>query len=240
MLIWAAEADVSDMERLQESIGAALHNARRLLEDADYLRFAEPPATAYYLALIAQEECAKAFLLALARRRIVPWDQHILRATRDHACKQLTCVVMEYVTPELDEFLERCDAIHIHDLPALPRRVADAMNILRHEKIGRWVSRSWFWAEEPEYDSGALRIAEGRHDARKQDALYVRLSSDASLASVPSVAVLELDAEIERAARFAGLVDRLLEDEAYPGLDWDMIEAALRALFTDPIAAEAG
>jgi hypothetical protein len=114
------------------------------------------------------------------------------------------------------------------------------MNILRHEKIGRWVSRSWFWAEEPEYDSGELRIAEGRHDARKQDALYVRLSSDASLASVPSVAVLELDAEIERAARFAGLVDRLLEDEAHPGLDWDMIEAALRALFTDPIAAEAG
>jgi len=75
---------------------------------------------------------------------------------------QLLCVAMEYLNPELDEFLERCNAVVLrHELPRFPAEVADAMNILRHVKIGRWVSRSWVWAEDPEYDKEAGRFQEG-------------------------------------------------------------------------------
>src|SRR2546422_169405 len=47
-------------KRIEQSAKAGLRNAQRLLIDADLLQFDQPPATAYYLALIAQEECAQA------------------------------------------------------------------------------------------------------------------------------------------------------------------------------------
>jgi|SRR6266849_1031 len=156
-------------KRIEQSAKAVLHNARRLLIDADLLQFDQPPATAYYLALIAQEECAKAFLLGLVCRQVIPWSSHILRASRDHTCKQLLCVVMEYLNPEQDEFLERCNAVVLrHEQPRFPAKVADAMNILRHEKIGRWISPSWVWAEDPKYDEDAQAIANGQFDRRKR------------------------------------------------------------------------
>jgi AbiV family abortive infection protein len=221
--------------RLEESLRAVLKNVRRLLDDADFLQFNEPPATAYYLSLIAQEECAKAFLLALVHRQVIPWSPHILRASRDHTCKQLLCVVMEYLNPELDEFLERCNAVVLHHvLPRFPAKVADAMNILRHEKIGRWVSRAWVWAEDPQYDKEALDIAEGQRDRQKQDALYVRLAADGRLAAAPTPVTKEnVKTEMERAARFVGLVDRFLEGASHPGLDYDKVEGAFRLLFTE-------
>jgi AbiV family abortive infection protein len=89
------------MTRIEQSVRAALTNGHCLLDDADFLQFSDPPATAYFLSLIAQEEFAKAFLLALVRRGIVPWDQHVLRATRDHTCKQLLCVVMDSMEDRL-------------------------------------------------------------------------------------------------------------------------------------------
>lgn len=55
---------------------------------------------------------------------------------------------------------------------------------------------------------------------------------------MPSATVPELDIEIDRAGRFAGLVDNLLEDGSYPGLGWDMIEVAFRMLFTEPPKVE--
>ncbi|MDI6808886.1 MAG: AbiV family abortive infection protein [Candidatus Eisenbacteria bacterium] len=226
------------MKRIEESVRAILQNARRLLDDAEFLKLNEPPATGYYLSLIAQEECAKAFLLALVQRQVIPWNQHILRASRDHTCKQLLCVIMEFLNPELEEFIERCNARGLrHELPRLPPRVADAMNILRHEKIGRWISRNWVWAEDPEYDKEARDIAEGERDRQKQDALYVRLAPDGGLAAVRATMTnADVTAEMERAARMAGLVDRLLEGDPHPGLDYAKVEEAFRLLFTEPPA----
>lgn len=97
-------------EKLVVSAQAALANAARLLDDADYLAFGEPPTTAQFLAAIAQEEIAKAFLLALVVRRVIPWDQRLLRAARDHTCKQLLNLVIEYLSPDTEEFLERSNA----------------------------------------------------------------------------------------------------------------------------------
>ncbi len=48
--------------KLAESARACLKNGHRLLDDAEFLEFSEPPTTAYFLSLIAQEEFAKALL----------------------------------------------------------------------------------------------------------------------------------------------------------------------------------
>jgi AbiV family abortive infection protein len=218
--------------RFEQAIRACLENGRRLLDDVESLQLNNSAATAYFLVMIAQEEFAKGFLLALVLRRVIPWDAYLFRATRDHTCKQLLCLIMEYLWPEDEEFKARCDAVILHhERPRFPAKVADAINILRHEKIGRWRSRNWGWAEDPEYNPEALAIAEGKLDRLKQDALYVRLGSDGGLAAMPSQYRDKLvEIEIDRAQRFATLVKNLLV-APIPGLDYDTVEETFRILF---------
>ena len=220
-------------EKLRKSANICLQNGRRLLDDAEFLEFGEPPTTAHFLTLIAQEEFAKAFLLALVVRGVIPWDQRLLRAARDHVCKQLLCVVMDYISPDTDEFLERCNAVVLrHEIRDLPRKVVDAIDILRHEKLGRWVEHSWVWAKDPEYDPEALAVAEGRQDRLKQDTLYVRLGRDGSVANIPHGATYEsVHAERERGARIARMAEGVLAGDKFPGLDYDKVEELFLALF---------
>lgn len=122
-------------DRILESIEAIIENGRRLLEDADMIEFGEPPATAFFIIRIAQEEFAKAFLLFIVHSGAIPWNKHILRATRDHRCKQLLCAVMDWINPSTDWFLTRCNDDKLrHELFEFTTTVADAINILRYEK----------------------------------------------------------------------------------------------------------
>jgi AbiV family abortive infection protein len=52
-------------QALRKSALAALANGKRLNDEAEYLRYEEPPTTAHFLIILAQEELAKAFLLGL-------------------------------------------------------------------------------------------------------------------------------------------------------------------------------
>jgi AbiV family abortive infection protein len=219
--------------RLKESARASLTNGRRLLDDVEWLDYEEHRTTAYFLTQIAQEEFAKAFLLALVVRGVIPWDRRLLRAARDHTCKQLLGVVMDYLNPDYDEFKERCDAVILrHELLPMPRKIADAMNIFCHEKIGRWTEHTWVWDEDPEYDREALAVAEGRQDRIKQDALYARLATDGGVASTPVVVASEaLRAERERASRMCSLAEGTLDGAPHPGLDFDDVAETLRSVF---------
>lgn len=220
-------------DRLSDAVRACLSNGRRLLDDAQALEFADPLASAYFLTLIAQEEFAKAFLLTLVVRDVIPWDRRLLRAARDHRCKQLLMCVMDYLQPDTQEFMDRCNAlIERCELPNVPAKVADAINILRYEKIGRWSNSHWVWAENPEYDATALAIAEGQQDRHKQDAIYVRLAANGGVASVPTgVNDGVLTAERDRAERFARLAADTLSGEPNPGLDYEQVETWFRLLF---------
>ena len=222
-------------KRLDKSVRVVIQNATRLLTDAQFLESFEPPTSAWFFALIAQEELAKAFMLCLTNRGTIPWNPHILRALQDHRCKQLVCLVMDYLAPDIDEFIARSNAVVIKkELPIMPQRVADALNILRHEKIGRWVSNTWVWAEKPDYDRDALAIAKGKKDKLKQDALYVRLGKNGSIASTPmNHGAAALADEMDRAERFKRLVENLLEGAEHPGQDWNLVDEAFRLLFTD-------
>lgn len=99
------------------------------------------------------------------------------------------------------------------------------------EKIGRWESNNWVWAEDPKYETSALRIAEGKKDRRKQDALYVRIGRDGRVCSTPrTISEDETRDEFERARRYRSFVDSVLDGKA-SSRRYDKAMAALKILF---------
>lgn len=222
-------------EMLTRAIEACVANGERLLEDTLMLEFEDPPASRLALSTLAQEELAKAFLLFLVRGRVVPWNSYVLRAMNDHACKHLVGTVMDYLCPRWDEPLEEMMArikFEVSLGEMLPVAVADAISILRHEKIGRWESSAWSWAEPPKYDQSALRIAEGRRDRIKQDALYVSIGRDGRVLSTPmKVSKAASDAEYERGRGHLRLVSSLLSEEGHSSRDYEKIFGFFAALF---------
>ena len=126
---------------------------------------------------------------------------------------------------------ERINAIN-ESLDQLPRTVADAINILRHEKIGRW--DSWFcWADGPNYDKTARQVGAGKAERVKQDALYVRLGMNGEVIAVPGGITPESgNYARDKAKRMASLVKDLLAGQS--GLfDYEKIESAFKAVFAD-------
>jgi len=222
------------VSRFKKSALTVLSNGKRLVDEVEYLRYEKPPSTAYFLIILAQEELAKAFLFALVYRGVIPWSKHILRASQDHRCKQLLFLVMDYLNPDDDEFLKRMDIVVIHKQPrVVPKKISDAINILRYEKIGRWESNCWFWAEDPNWDTEALSVADGSLDRVKQDSIYVRLGRDGSVLNTPANNDLSrLEDEIDCAKRMAELVASVIDHDRAPGLDWEKVEKIFRLLFT--------
>lgn len=217
-----------------DSAKRCCENGRRLLEEAEFLQFEKPPATHYYLSIIAQEEVAKAFMLYLVSVEALPWTPFLLRATRDHKCKQLVGIILDYIAPDVDEFLRREDArIMEKKQLQLPASVADAMNLLRHEKIRRWESESWFWAEDPEYDKTALDVADGKRDRDKQRALYIELGRNGQVGATPEqVTQRQANDEYERGRRFEVCVRGLVEGRIGGAWDFERVEDCFRALFS--------
>ncbi|MFH0768817.1 MAG: AbiV family abortive infection protein, partial [Chloroflexota bacterium] len=175
-------------EKYQEAIEACIENGKRLLDDSENLRDFERFSTAKALAILAQEEFAKAYIIKLVQEGAIPWCDEILKATRDHHCKQLMGIVMEYLfTPwGVESLLERERRIR-EKFPdfLLPSKVADAINIFCHEKIARWKSSSWSWGEDPKYDVEAKKVWNGKLEKSKQDALYVSIGKDGKVTNTP-------------------------------------------------------
>ena len=218
---------------LKFSIDTCLSNGDRLLADALFLEFLEPPASAYALAIISQEEFAKAFLLALVYKELISWNKYIWRASRDHTCKQLLVMIMDYINPDDDEWDKLMQKIVDGEIldRKLPPHVADAINILRHEKISKWESRSWVWLETPEYDSLAKQTSEGLVDRRKQDQLYTDLSKDGSVITKAQITADQFYIERDRAERLARVVKSLIEDDARPYYRYQKIADSFDHIF---------
>jgi AbiV family abortive infection protein len=74
-------------------------NGKRLLEDARLLFEWDRFATALALAVLAQEEFAKAFVLQLVADDVLPWLPEVRRSLARHQCKHLLAIVMEWLPP---------------------------------------------------------------------------------------------------------------------------------------------
>ena len=221
-------------QKYTRAINACFKNGRRLLDEAEMLEFEDPVATKYFLSIIAQEEFAKAFLLYLVKLEVIPWNKFIYRATRDHCCKQLVGIIIDFLAPDDDLFLKRMYDSILRKIPStLPKKVADAINILRHEKIRRWELANWFWDEDPDYEKEVESIASGRIDKKKQDAIYISLGKDGAVANTPdNIDKKEVCREYERARRFEGFVKDLCKDQKPVRIDYEQVENVLKVLFS--------
>jgi AbiV family abortive infection protein len=188
---------------LKNGILAALENGDRLLDDAKSMLDWERFATSYTLAVLAQEEYAKALLLSLIDVNAIPWSDDVRRALHDHVCKQLVSVILDYLSPDTDEFLRRHDLSELREKrPLLPPDVLDAIHLICHERIPRERDRWWIDPADRPLDGIVKAIADGRMEGQKQDAIYVRLSKTGEVLSRPSLVSPDAaKAEVERTER---------------------------------------
>ncbi len=220
---------------LRQTIDTCIENANRLIEETYDLEFRVPSSTRYFLAMIAQEEAAKAFLLHLIEQDIATFDRVMLKAMNDHHSKQLVGLIFDYVQMRW-ETLEELEAEIRRDLdasPLMPNDIGSAIELLVHEKISRWYRNNWVWDEDPNYDRHALAVAEGRRDRKKQDALYVRVGKDGRASATPAVITEEeTEAELARARDYLYLLGSILNGSETPHR-YERVLAVLKILFSE-------
>ncbi|RLC26575.1 MAG: hypothetical protein DRH21_01780 [Deltaproteobacteria bacterium] len=169
------------------TIDSCIKNGRRLLEDAECLHENERYPSANALAILAQEEFSKAFILKLVGEGAIPLSVEVLRATRDHSCKHLMAVVMEYLFVEWDNLVEHMKNYFQQPYPPrIPDKIADALDIFCHEKIRKWKSNNWVWANDSGYDKEVRKISKGSTDKIKQNSIYVSITKTGEVANCPS------------------------------------------------------
>ncbi len=215
---------------LKSAIEAALQNGDRLFDDAKCLFEWERFPTSYALAVLAQEEYAKVLLLSLIEANAIPWSDDVRRALHDHVCKQLVSVILDYLSPDTDEFLRRHDLSHFGEKrPIFPSNVLDAIHVICHERIPRERGRWWLDPSDRPLDGIVKGIADGRLEDQKQDATYVRLGKTGEVLSQPSrVSQDAAKAEVERSERIGR---QLRPYGRETGLPTDLDSEKLIALF---------
>lgn len=221
-----------DAGKFNRSIRACLEHAERLLRDAEW---SMDPSTGLALALLAQEECAKGFVLVLVRDGILPWTDDVRRSLSVHECKHLVTMVMEWLLTVNEQRLNHTPTPAVH-LEHLPPDVATAMNIYRHETIERIGRR--YPERQSEWRGRARKLADGQRDRAKQIALYVAIGEDGSLASEPSTSPEVLYNELictKALIEFAGDVDRRC---VVAIREYELFVETFRAMFAD-LASEA-
>ncbi len=221
------------MDSFDKAIQASLENGDRLLEDAQWLLDLERYATTYALCILAQEEYAKAFLLHLIDVQALPWNIEVRRVLRDHACKQLLGLILDFLNPDIDEFLARIKKGNTIKRYRLPSYIADAINIIRYEKVPREDSYAWRDQDDPPCNPKARKIANGQLDKQKQDALYVRLGKTGQVASTPlRFSAAEATKEFEKAKRLGEVLDRdKIAPSGFSSFDYKRIVAGFKLVF---------
>lgn len=218
---------------LRISIQECIKNGQRLLDDAQWCEHLNPAATPYALTLIAEEEFAKAFLIVLVDKGIIPWNRFIWRATRDHRCKQLIMIIMDHLNPEFEELLARYSTLpeYRQQGRTMPAHIADTLNIFRFEKIGKMESGGWAWEEDPEYDPKVKKISEGSVDREKQRQFYTEIGKDGSFVAFPRATQEKYLEERERAERLLSLINGMVEEDRTDYYEYDEIINGFRLLF---------
>lgn len=223
-------------DNLKPAIRASFENAVRLLEDAQYLLEYGRFPTAMALCILAQEEYAKTFMLHLVHTGAIPWSPDVLRALREHTCKQLVATIMDYLDAEWEQYLA---TLKLRVTAEFPPHIADALNIIRHEKVPRANASGWLWDDKSPCDKQARSVADGRLDQLKQNALYVGLGKTGQVSSDPMrVTEAEVNIEYEKTKRLGGIFHRSGEDiKLLETVEYSKVSDAFRMLF-DLITAE--
>lgn len=212
---------------LLQAVKVCVENGQRLHENAEWLGV-DRSTTAVALCILAQEEFAKAFLLHLVCEGIIPWTAKVRESLYNHKYKQLVGIILEWLCPSDDEFIVKLSLRP--DDRTLPAHVADAMK-LYVEKV---LPQGHISCPPAASDPIAMSVIDGDRDKTKQDVLYVRLSKDGEVLSVPSPVTHELvEAELERTKRLSDLVGPLREGALRPVFDYDLLVETMNFLLLD-------
>lgn len=225
--------DQTRPKNLSPAIRASFENGTRLLEDAQYLLEYGCFPTAYALSILAQEEFAKTFLLFLVQDGAVPWNSNVHHALRDHTCKQLVGTIMDYLDAEWEKYLE---TLKITGKVEFPSHIADALNILSHEKMPKGSKEyvtPWRGNDEYSCDKQARAVADGKIDKQKQRAFYVGVGKTGLVNSTP-LKVTKNDAtiEYEKTKRLKGIFNRFGKNiEIFKTCEFVKVSDSFRLLF---------
>jgi AbiV family abortive infection protein len=215
--------------RFHSALKAVVANAARLYEDAKTLEEWERFPTAYALAVLAQEEYGKAFIVHLVADHRVAWTAELEKATRSHVCKQLVALVLEYVgRKDFFELLEEPD--RFRGASSLPAYVLNAIEIVVHEYVRSWTRADW--TEGLNVDPVANRIARGVLDRGKQTGFYVHLAPDGQIRRNPEmISAGRCREEVARTHRVSDAF-YLGDGKAHPAasFDWPKIVAFFQVL----------
>ncbi|SRR6266404_917931 len=216
-----------------KTICTILENGDRLTEDAENLLEVDRLSSAFALCILAQEEYGKAFLVHLVQAEAIPWSADLQRALRDHATKQLAGVIMHFLRPDDDDFVGWLEARSESGYKLTPT-VADALNIIRHERIPSQDSWAWTGAEDdPPCDRTARRLADGHIDKKKQAALYVGVGSKLQITSNPrNVPKQAVETELKKTKRIGEFLSRYdAKHEPMKSIEYEKICWSLRLMF---------
>jgi AbiV family abortive infection protein len=199
----------SQVERLSQSVEACVSNGKKLIEDASLLFDSGRFSTALALALLAQEELSKAFILQLVVDGAVPWIQAVRQSISRHQCKHLLAIVMDWL-PNFDDWLDNFEQRKLvrpttGEEFRFPSDVATALNIYRHEEIER-IRSGDPWKDDDWATGNARKIADGSLDRKKQAALYVHITKNGGIGLHPGLITSEeAKGAIQRAKRLSDL-----------------------------------
>lgn len=229
-----------DTSNFVKSCFECLSNAARLVEQAQLIcGELDGASTSYALALLAQEEAVKAFLLLLVAREGLPWNPLVHRSLQDHKCKQLWFLVLEALVADTDDYLAQSPLLITREVDAngrLLEKVADVLNWYRYAKIEAWDQGYCDWDEEPA-DKRVKRIACGKLDKKKQSALYVGIGGNGEVSSRPAdVEISDAEQAIKTATHYHSYVYDLIGAQGrYTRKQIDWISGLLKAIFTPPV-----
>ncbi len=232
------ESSNEDHLDYQPAIHACVDNGKRLIRDAELLRDDGSYSTALAIAILAEEEFAKAFLLFLIQDQAVPSTPEVWRALRDHYCKHLLRIWMDYLDADVDDFVERVRLQYEED--ELPRDVAGAVNLFRHVRVARWERPDSGELDGELYDN-SLKQLPHKIDRIKQNAIYIDISANGEVLSTPSsVTEEQVRLELERCSKLQYLARQLEDGSILLQRDFDRLKEALGWVFTPPVREAEG
>jgi AbiV family abortive infection protein len=215
-----------------ESSHACLENAKRLLEDGEWC--SNRPSTGLALVMLAQEECAKAFILILIHAQIIPWCDEVRKSLRLHNCKYVVIVFMEWLSA-IHVIREaawlRSQPQPVMDSSWLPPEVAKAINIYRHEMLED--HRRNLSIPYPEWNGVARKTAEGKNDRRKQNALYIGIGRNGEVTSRPPTSIQEFEKELSRAKEIIAFTDTVQIFTPFDFPEYEHFKEVFGSVFTD-------
>ena len=222
---------VADSDKFQRSIRACIENGKQLLENAEWAMNRSSIGLA--LAMLAQEECAKAFVLVLVRDDILPWTDDVRRSLSVHSCKNLVTMIVEWLSTvnelKYSEWLSR--KIEDENRQHLPPDVATAMNIYRHEMIERIGRR--FPERFSEWRGRARKVAEGSRDRMKQTAFYVGIGEDGDISSQPPASIGPFEEEVARGKVMVEFAEAVNRNCIFAFREYEMFREIFGTMFED-------